>query len=185
MAWGGMASEAHRAWLAEWFRDWRGPLRRFLARKRFASNADIDDIAQEVFLRLLRYGRAELVTQPQAYLFKIASNVSEEWRMRASRRLPHDDAWLAELTELTSPDVELECVDARKQVTAAVMDLPSRAREILRLHFAEEKTYAEIASSMGITLRIVHRDVERAYAALRLSLALPDQGRRRDASGAV
>ena len=33
----------------------------FLARRRAGSAADIDDIAQEVFLRLLRYDRAELV----------------------------------------------------------------------------------------------------------------------------
>jgi DNA-directed RNA polymerase specialized sigma24 family protein len=75
--------------LGNWFREWRLPLRRFLARQRAGCAADIDDIAQEVFLRLLRYDRSELIDYPQAYLFKIASNVSAEWAMRSSRRMPH------------------------------------------------------------------------------------------------
>lgn len=158
-------------------------MRRFLARRRLASNADIDDIAQEVFLRLLRYERAELVAQPQAYLFKIALNVSMEWRMRASRRLPHESAWLAELVDANLPESELEREDASEQLRAAVKELPPRSREILRLHFAEGKTYPEVASTMGVTTKIVNRDVGRAYAALRISLARSGNGDRRSAEG--
>jgi DNA-directed RNA polymerase specialized sigma24 family protein len=80
--------------VGNWFRDWQRPLRRFLARQRAGCAADIDDIAQEVFLRVLRYDRSELIDYPQAYLFKIASNVSAEWAMRSSRRMPHHSEWL-------------------------------------------------------------------------------------------
>ena len=45
----------------------------------------MDDAAQEVFLRLLRYDRGELVENPQAYLFKVATNVAAEWSIRARR----------------------------------------------------------------------------------------------------
>src|SRR5258708_19577522 len=89
--------------IGDWFREWRLPLKRFLMRRRAGTAADIDDIAQEVFLRLLRYDRAELVDHPQAYLFKIAANVSAEWSMRSSRRLPHDSAWLTALVAAPSP----------------------------------------------------------------------------------
>ncbi len=46
------------------------------------SGADVNDVAQEVFLRLLRYDRAELIEYPQAYLFKMAANVANEWAIR-------------------------------------------------------------------------------------------------------
>jgi len=156
--------------LGNWFRDWRLPLRRFLARQRAGCAADIDDIAQEVFLRLLRYDRSELIDYPQAYLFKIASNVSAEWAMRSSRRMPHHSEWLTELVDTLSPEVELEREMLDEQLRAAVNELPPRAREILRLHFGEGLPHEEIAHKLGVTRKIVKRDIARAYASLRTSM---------------
>lgn len=132
--------------------------------------ADIDDIAQEVFLRVLRYDRAELVEHPQAYLFKIATNVSAEWALRSSQRLPHDSAWLDELVDGLSPETELERESAGEHLRQAIDGLPVRAREILRLHFGEGLTHPQIASKLGVTRKIVKRDMARAYAALRINL---------------
>jgi RNA polymerase sigma-70 factor (ECF subfamily) len=148
------------------------PLRRFLARRRVGSAADIEDIAQEVFLRLLRYDRAELVEHPQAYLFKIAVNVSAEWSTRSSRRLPHDSAWLTELVDALSPEAELEHAGLDECLRVAVEALPARAREILRLHFGEGMTHPQIATALGVTRKIVKRDCARAYAELRSTLDL-------------
>lgn len=53
---------------------------------RLSRPADFDDVAQEVFLRLLRYDAAQIVEHPQAYLFKMASNVAAEWSIRSSNR---------------------------------------------------------------------------------------------------
>ena len=47
---------------------------------------DVEDVGQEVFLRLMRYETAELIEHPQAYLYKVASNVATEWSMRARNR---------------------------------------------------------------------------------------------------
>ena len=77
-----------RGKLADWFDELRDPLRRFLAVRRGVKTSDIDDLAQEVFLRLLRYDRAELVNDPKAYLFKMASNVACEWFTYARQRFP-------------------------------------------------------------------------------------------------
>jgi RNA polymerase sigma-70 factor (ECF subfamily) len=149
------------------FRDWQQPLRRFLARRRVGSSADIDDIAQEVFLRLLHYDRAEFVQNPQAYLFTMAVNVSAEWATRSSRRLPHDSSWLADLADALTPEAELQRESVDAQLEAAINKLPPRAREILRLHFAEGMTHAATAGKLGLTRKIVKRDMARAYALLR------------------
>jgi RNA polymerase sigma-70 factor (ECF subfamily) len=117
--------------LVDWFRDWQLPLRRFLARRRAGSAADIDDIAQEVFLRLLRYDRSEVIDYPQAYLFKIASNVSAEWAMRSSRRMPHHSQWLTELVDALTPEIEVEREALDEQLREAINALPARSREIL------------------------------------------------------
>ncbi len=157
--------------LTDWFRQWRIPLRRFLSLRRSHGSADLDDIAQEVFLRMLRYDRAELVANPQAYLFKIAANVSAEWSTRASRRQPHSEDWLAALADESNPETELEREAMDHDLKRAIEALPSRAREILRLHYSEGLTYEVIAKRLATTHRIVKRDLIRAYADLRDSLA--------------
>ena len=156
--------------LAEWFREWRTPLRRFIARRRGVSAADIDDVAQEVFLRLLRYEREELVADPKSYMFKVAANVASEWSMRARQRFPHASNWLDELTD----DIDVLSDAARGQrnadLNAALSRLTPRAREVLRLQFAEGLNREQIAKRLNVTHRVVKREIVNAYVLLRMSL---------------
>lgn len=156
--------------LSDWFREWHQPLRRFLISRRASASADIDDIAQEVFLRLLRYNRSELIDYPQAYLFKIAANVSAEWATRSNRRMPHNSDWLEDLVDSLSPELEFERETTDAELQRAITALPPRSREILRLHFDEGVSHEEAARRLGVTRKIVKRDIARSYAALRATL---------------
>lgn len=156
--------------LGDWFREWRLPLKRFLVRRRAAPVADIDDVAQEVFLRLLRYNRAELVHSPQAYLYKIAANVSAEWSARSSHKMPHDSAWLTDLADALDPEEELDRESRFAELERAINLLPERPREFIRLHFSEGLSREDIAKRMHVTPKIVKRDLARAYSMLRVSL---------------
>lgn len=156
--------------LTDWFRQWRAPLRKFLFVNGGVRGADLDDIGQEVFLRLLRYERAELVERPQAYLFKIASNVAAEWAIRARSRYPHDAEWLMELTTEVQPDETVAQEAARSQVERAIERLPPRQREVLALHFGEGLGHAQIALRIGSSQRVVKRELVKSYARLRLEL---------------
>lgn len=160
--------------LTTWFRDWREPLRRFLKRKRMDS-ADVDDIAQEVFLRLLRYERSDLVDHPQAYLFKVAANVAAEWSTRAVHRYAHSAEWVDELEAASTPESESEDMLAQRRLEQSLLAIPARAREILRLHFSEGQSYEQIGRTLGVTHRVVKRDMVRAYASLR-DLLIDDDG---------
>src|SRR5450755_1895731 len=61
-----------------------GPrLRRFLS-VRLRNAADVPDLAQEVFLRLLRVPGYESIRSPEAYLFTIASHVIQQHAVRRS-----------------------------------------------------------------------------------------------------
>lgn len=162
--------------LTEWFGKWRKPIRSFLRNRASVPPGDIDDLAQEVFMRLLRYSDDIAVDNPQGYLFRIAANVANEWRERSRVRRPHDDSWLDEL-QIESGD-EPENAFARTRtneyVQAAVDRLPPRQREVLLLHVNEGLTYKQIAEAKGLTYRIVLRDLTRAYSALRMQLRLED-----------
>lgn len=156
--------------LVEWFRRWRTPLRRFLAHRSALRPADFDDVAQEVFLRLLRYDAAQIVEHPQAYLFKIAANVAAEWSLRSSNRLSHEPHWLASLVADDRPEERLDSEAAQLEVKRALNALSPRERTILKLHFEEGLSQPEIATRLGISFRVVRRDFEKSYAKLRREL---------------
>src|SRR5690606_14449266 len=56
-------------------------LHRYLLRH-LRKSQDANDLAQEVYLRLLRLERSELVRQPNAYLFFVASQVVSQFQLR-------------------------------------------------------------------------------------------------------
>jgi len=155
--------------ISDWFRQWRSPLRRFLGRTGVAP-ADIDDVAQEVFLRLMRYDRTELVEHPQAYVFKVASNVAVEWSLRARHRLPHRQQWLAQLTSDDQPDSAVLLEESHAQIKRALATLTPYQREILKLFYTENLQYAQIAERLGESLRSVRRQFEKSYDRLRQEL---------------
>ena len=173
---GSRARQASSVRLADWFRDLRGPLRKFIGRRRRLASADLDDMAQEVYLRLLRYDRVELVEDPRAYLFRIAANVASEWAMRAHERLPHAANWLDDLTTDVDAVSDYERGERQREVQEAMAGLSLRAREILRLRYNEDLDNDAIAQRLGISLRVVRRDLAHSYTHLRLVLGAPRVG---------
>ena len=121
-------------------------------------------------MRLLRYNNVELIEYPQAYLFKMAANVAGEWAMRARHRRPHDERWLTELHAESDPECEVEREAAHNRLRKALAGLPPRQREVLRLHYGEGLTRAQIADFLKLSERIVKRDLINAYCRLRTLL---------------
>src|SRR5690242_5837159 len=68
-----LAASVHEKFHAE--------LHRFLVR-RLRGEQDAGDLAQEVYLRLLRMEKSELVRKPQAYIYTVASHVAHQFRMK-------------------------------------------------------------------------------------------------------
>lgn len=164
--------------LTAWFEMWRVGMRRWLSSRSSIQAADLDDVAQEVFLRLLRYSDDAVVEYPQSYLFRIATNVVNEWRERARNSLPHDDTWLADLQ--IEPDAEpessVEHELVNEHVRRAVSRLPPRQQKVLLLHIRDDLTYKQIAVKLKLTPRVVRRDIARAYADLRCEMSATDLG---------
>ncbi len=156
--------------LTYWFRQWRDPLHKFLLGRSGVRAADVEDVGQEVFLRLMRYGKGELVEHPRAYLYKIAANVAAEWSMRASNRSPHDDRGLETLVDSDQPDTVLLRTQSRDEVNRALGTLSAQQLTVLRLFFDEELGHRQIAERTGQTLRSVRRHFARGYEKLRHEL---------------
>ena len=151
-------------------------MRKFLAGRGILPVADFDDVAQEVFLRLLRYDSAEVVEHPQAYVFKMAANVVAEWALRSRHRLAHEPEWLAGLAIEDRLSEVLDTETAQREIRRALETLSPRERSILKLHFEEGLSHARIAERLGISERIVRRDFEKSYAKLRREIDLEITG---------
>ena len=164
--------------LVAWFKRWRKPIRQWLSHRSSVPTADLDDLAQEVFLRLLRYSDDVAIDNPQGYLFRIAANVANEWQERSRLRRPHDDSWLEDLQVEFSqePENAIAREVAREYMQEAVDKLPRRQREVLLLHVNEGLTYKQIAERQGLTYRVILRDLTRAYSQLRMQLKQDDLG---------
>jgi RNA polymerase sigma factor (sigma-70 family) len=156
--------------LADWFRQWRRPLRKFLTGKGVVPAADLEDVAQEVFLRLMRYDRTELIEHPQAYLYKMAANVAAEWAIRWRYSRPHDARWLSGLLAADQPEQNCARGEAEHEIQRAINTLSPRQREVLKLQFAEGLGHAQIAERLGTSQRSVKRILSKSYARLRHEL---------------
>jgi len=163
-----MSDSNSKSRLTTWFHQWRTPLRKFLAAKGAVRPADLDDVAQEVFLRLMRYDKVEVVEHPQAYLYKMAANVAAEWAIRTRNQRPHRSKWLENLaSEAGRPEEELSRTEMQSQLMEALNGLTARQREILKLRFIENLTELQTAERLTISQRIVRRQMIKSYAKLR------------------
>ena len=165
-----MTDRDSKSRLTDWFRQWQTPLRKFLKGKSAIPSADLEDVAQEVFLRLMRYDRTELVEYPQAYLYKMASNVAAEWSIRSRHSRPHDSQWLSGLMAPDAPQRTFDRDAAEREVRRAIETLGQRQRIMLKLHFFEGLGHAEIAQRLDMTQRSVKRMLIKSYDKLRHEL---------------
>src|ERR1700734_2721881 len=74
----------NRSLLLEWRQRWNRSLLQFL-RRGLRSSVDVQDLAQETYLRLLRAPDLNEVRNPQAYLLQVANHVALEWCERQPR----------------------------------------------------------------------------------------------------
>lgn len=155
--------------LARWAQDYTEDLKRFLAKRRIVE-ADIKDLCQEVYLRLLRFERVEVVKNPQAYLFRVAANVAHDFKLRQQRWLPLDPEHQEEASSAPGPDEVAESGTRRERVARALARLPPLPRAALTLQADDDLTYEQIAARLGVSRRSVKRAIARGYDLLRKEL---------------
>ena len=158
------------------FRDHARELHRFLAR-RVAHAEDADDLAQEVFARLLRVRNADLVRNPLSYLLGIAAHVIREFRQRKQHERVLYDSDLAAERGDSSEDAGLqgadfaEQIELRQRLDRALRQLPETHQRVLLLVKRDGLSYAEAAAAAALSVHTIEKYVVEARARLRIILA--------------
>lgn len=135
--------------------------------------ADVEDVAQETFLRALQSIRDFNPARPFApWLYQIARNVARN-RLKWQRRHP-SESLAAEETSLAdsrpSPATGAERSELRATLERAVEELPDRRRTVFRLVDMEGYTAQETGALMGLTSGAVRAHLHHARRALRARL---------------
>jgi RNA polymerase sigma-70 factor (ECF subfamily) len=142
-------------------------LRRFLS-LRLRNVHDVPDLAQEVFLRLLRVDRHETIRNPEAYLFTVASHVIHQHMLRRASE-PVSVEITEALAELqTSEDEDpTHRADGAQRVEAleeTLRQLPPRVAAALVLHRVGGYTVQEIGDRLGVSRETAKKYLARAAA---------------------
>lgn len=140
-------------------------LRRYLA-ARLRNTADVADLAQEVFLRLLRVDRHDKIRSPEAYLFTIASHVLHQHALDAAVTPepiditdPLTDQRLAVETDLAT---ETDLQRRAREMQLVLQQVPANAQACFVLHCREGWTLDEIATRLGVSRSMVKKHIARA-----------------------
>ncbi len=128
-----------------------------------------EEIVQELFLTIWRK-RAELdiCTAVPTYLFTATRNLAIDHLRRDRRFTPWDSAIVGHIDDKSAPreTALLEMLELQD----AIRRLPTRCRLIFTLSRQQDMTYAQIAHSLGISVKTVEVQMSRALQRLRLWL---------------
>ena len=141
------------------FVDNENALKRFLGRFLYKSQ-DVEDMAQETFLRAYKATQGHEIESPRAYLFQVARTMAYKELSRSSRRLTD---YLEDLERAPDAGAQLEEeVVAQQQIQIyfdAIAELPSRCRRIFLMRKVQAKSYKVIARELGISVSAVEKQV--------------------------
>ena len=162
--------EAKHEWLDKLAKASGADLVRFL-RRRLANARDAHDLAQEVYLRLLRMHDPEQVRNPHAFALRIAANVAYEWNLLARNRLAHSSSALEALVDHSDPIHDTLVAQQMATLEAVLKTLSPKCRAVILLHRRDRLTYQEIATVTGISLAMVKKYLARGIALCQAHLA--------------
>jgi RNA polymerase sigma-70 factor (ECF subfamily) len=138
-------------------------------RKRVASDADADDVLQDVLLRMHR-GLPSLQdeTRMAAWMYRIArTSIADHQRARAR----HPLAKVGELPELlgASEGADEDAVSrmVAQYLSLLIVRLPSPYREAITLTELEGRSQREAAKMLGVSVSCIKSRVQRGRAKLR------------------
>ncbi len=147
-----------------------------LTRRHLRSDELAEEIVQQTFFRLhgarkdFRRG-----SKLRPWVMTIAMNlVREHWRRKKRRKMT-----ALEVEAQAAPEADFMPLEIRERsalLHAALEKLPTSQREVVELHWFQERPYAEVATIVGTSEGAVRVRAHRAYATLKQLLVSEIRG---------
>jgi RNA polymerase sigma factor (sigma-70 family) len=156
------------------FADHGGALRAFFLR-RIRAKADAADLAQEVYVRMLRISDQDAIRNPVHYLYTVANNLLKEnavLERRQSSGIDIDEAPAHEQLEtLPAFDRDLDVAQRVLRLGIVLQQLRPKCRAAVELRFTHDLSYREIAMHLGMSPQMAKKYVAQGLSHCRRRMA--------------
>jgi RNA polymerase sigma factor (sigma-70 family) len=168
------AAEPKPSLVERLFAEHRGALQTFFLR-RIRSKGDAPDLAQEVYLRMLRISDQEAIRNPVHYLYTVANNLVKEHAVLDRRQAsgidideapPHE-----QLETLPAFDGDLDATLRAARLGIVLKQLRPKCRAAVELRFTHGLSYRAIATHLGVSPQMAKKYVAQALGHCRRRMA--------------
>ena len=143
--------------------------------RRIQTKSDAPDLAQEVYVRMLRVSDMDAIRNPEFYLYTVANNLVKEHAVLDRRRansVDVDEATVQQqLGELPTFDGQIDTAQRVTRLRTVLAQLPPKCRAAVILYYRHELGYQEIADRLGISSHMVKKYLAQALGHCRRRMA--------------
>ena len=147
--------------------------------RRVRSKANAPDLAQEVYVRMLRVMDPSTIRNPTVYLYTVANNLVKEYAALDRRETSGRNIDEARTSEQLEPETvaalegELDTKQRIARLEVVLRQLRPKCRAAVVLRFTHELSYREIGIHLGISPQMARKYVDQALAHCQDQLAPP------------
>ena len=168
------AAEPKPSFVERLFAEHRAALQTFFQR-RIRSKSDAPDLAQEVYVRMLRISDQDAIRNPVLYLYTVANNLVKEHAVldrRQASSIDIDDAPPHEQLEtLPAFDGDLDAMQRVARLGVVLKQLRPKCRAAVELRFTHGLSFREIAMHLGVSPQMAKKYVAQALVHCRRRMA--------------
>jgi RNA polymerase sigma factor (sigma-70 family) len=139
----------------------RGSALQGFLNRRVHRQPDAADLAQEVYLRMLRIPDIDAIRNPESYLFTVAANLAKEHAHRGYEDRHAFDIQdpLIEDQLAAPPSVggDLDHEQRVERLREVLDQLPPKCRAAVVLQYWHQRSYQEIAQELGVSTHMVKK----------------------------
>ena len=170
-----LTAEDRQGFVEEIAREHGQRLHRFLVARLRQAAADVPDLIQEIYLRMLRIPNHQSIRSPRAYLFTVALHVLHQHKLSLAatpRAIDITDV-LSELEARSgdNPSAQLEASDELEAFDRILKELPPLPYAVFVLHRQYGYTRPEVAQRLGLSLPMVKKQLAIALVHCRQKIA--------------
>lgn len=158
-------NEHKAAWIERLFSEHRTALQAFFGR-RIRLRSDASDLAQEVYVRMLRIRDIEAIRHPELYIYTVANNLIKEHAVidRRTSTCENVDSIAVEeqLAELPQFDLEMDSCARQRRLMEVLEQLSPKCRAVIILQYRDGLSYQQIAARLQISTHMVKKYVTQA-----------------------
>ena len=144
-------------------------------RRRIRTKSDAPDLAQEVYLRMLRVSDQDAIRSPVLYLYTVANNLVKEHAVLERRRASGIDidevATHEQLEMLPTFDGDLDAAQRAARLQVVLKQLRPKCQAAVLLRFTHGLSYREVAIRLGVSPQMARKYVVQALTHCRRRMA--------------